>query len=111
MMRSPGQLPEAEIGVGFMKQLHNGYSSIRDVNVGNVGEVARDSYKRKAYKKQPMYLQKGGSGCMHLAEHCSGQKLVDEVVPEVISGSDCWSKWERCAEDAKMETMQNIWNF
>lgn len=59
-------------------------------------EIVKDSHKRKASKKQPVCLRKGGSGYISSAnitlEDSLRQKLADTVVPEVISGSEGWTK-------------------
>lgn len=42
-------------------------------------EKVKDSYKRKASKKQPTCFQKGGSGHISPAEHRPGGQSLAEV--------------------------------
>lgn len=80
-------------------------------------EIQKDSYWRKASKRQPVHFQKGGK---RVCQHSDTSSQV------TVSGRSWQMRWflrcsvgvtvgqhrrNLCTEGVKVETMQNVWNF
>lgn len=80
-------------------------------------EIQKDSYWRKASKRQPVHFQKGGKRvCQHSKASprvtVSGRSWQMRWFPRCSVGVNV-SQHRRslCTEGVKVETTQNIWNF